>query len=175
MTKASRWEVEYDAGLAHHHLAAKYLSAAKILYTSTVSKDKPLQTMFAEYEPLVFLCCHSMELNFKAFLIAYGLPIRDAEAFGHDLGKLARTCNAEGMSLPDWTKSPIDIANAIYLRSKGSSKKDYRARYPRQPADGPTELFFPNYTVKIAEVVSELGGAAASQRCSIVRNRLSPR
>jgi hypothetical protein len=166
-------DIEYDAGLAHHHLAAKYLSAAKIVFHATITREKKvLETMFAEYEPLVFLCAHSMELNFKAYLIAYGLPIKDAEAFGHDLGKLARGCCAEGMVLPDWAKAPIDTANAIYFRSKLAPRRDYRARYPKKPKDGPTELLFPNYTIRTAEAVAELGGEAAAQRVSIVRGRL---
>lgn len=170
---ASLLDIEYDAGLAHHRLAAKYVSAAKILYLATVKEETlDFTAMFAEYEPLIFLCGHSMELNFKAYLIAYGLPIKVAEAFGHDLGKLARECYAEGMELPDWTKVPIDIANAIFSRSKLASKRDYRARYPKKPKDAPTELLFPNYTVRTAEVVAGLGGAAASQRASIVRRRL---
>jgi len=173
VARAALSDVEYDAGLAHHRLAAKYLSAAKILFNATISEEKSfLETMFAEYEPLVFLCCHSMELNFKAFLIAHGMPIKDVEALGHDLGKLARECYAEGMALPEWTKSPIDIANAIFSRSKLASRRDFRARYPKKPADAATELLFPNYTVRTAEIVSQLGGAAALQRTTIVRNRL---
>jgi hypothetical protein len=168
----SRYELEYDAGLAHHLLAAKYLRAAKILYAATISEEKlDITVMVAEYEPLVFLCSHSMELNFKAYLIAYGAPINQVEAFGHDLGKLARECYAEGMALPEWAKAPIDIANAIFSRSKLAPRRDFRARYPRKPTDGPTELLFPNFTVRTAEVVSELAGSAAKQRASIVRSR----
>ena len=167
------WDVEYDAGLAHHRLAAKYLSAAKILYRARINEEKlDFSALMAEYEPLVFLCCHSMELNFKAYVIAHGLPIKDAESFGHDLGRLARKCYSEGMALPEWTKSPIDIANAIYSRSRLAPKRDYRARYPRKPKDPPTELLFPNYTVRAAEVVADLGGAAASKRASVLRSRL---
>ena len=165
--------IEYDAGLAHHRMAIKYLNAAQILYSATMPAiEKNALEMLAEYEPLVFLCGHSMELNFKAFLIAHGMPIKDAEAFSHDLGKLARECFAEGMAIPEWAKNTIDIANAVYSRSKSTSKRDYRARYPKKPEDEPTTLLFPHETIRTAEAVAELAGEAARLRASIVRNRL---
>ncbi len=173
MTLVSSMVLEYEAGLAHHRLASKYLGAARIVYEATIPNvEHDWRAMLSEYEPLVFLCSHSMELNFKAYLTGHGMQIRDAEALKHDLGKLARECYAEGTALPEWTKISIDVANAVYSRSKSATKQDFRARYPRKPEDGPTELLFPNVTIRTAEVVANLAGAAARQRAEIVRSRL---
>ena len=134
MTRASARDVEFEAGMAHHRLAAKYLSAGEILYRVTIPEGASLlKTMFAEYEPLVFLCCHSMELNFKSYLIAHGCPIKQAEAFGHDLGKLARECCAEGMALPDWTSKVSSLSSVRSSRTMVSKHSQLRAALPVPP------------------------------------------
>jgi hypothetical protein len=62
----------------------------------------PRSTFSEDYDPLYFLCAHSIELSLKAYLRWTGVPTRELrmKQYGHNLDVLLALCLREGLQLP---------------------------------------------------------------------------
>lgn len=117
--------VDRETPLGFWRYASEYTEAAKHLN----SQDR---TSFLI--PAYYLVTHGIELGFKAFLRAHGYSVENLKKLGHNLKRLVKTANKEG--LPDVAPcskeflAAIDLINSYYKQKQLEYIKTGFKQYP---------------------------------------------
>ena len=98
-----------------HVLANKFMEAAKLCQTTGDSSPVPY-----------FLCCRSIELSLKAFLLAKNVSInrlKGRKGVGHDLERALEEAELQGLlnivEIPCHYKEELRKANYYYAKKQG--------------------------------------------------------
>lgn len=108
--------------MAFLHMARNYQKAASRLLDSVASEKVGAQYPLSD--PIYFLCAHTVELAFKAFLLFHGEVIPTSGRDGHNLRALHARCAALGLALgPD---DPNGLQTIVELLSSENDHHGFR-------------------------------------------------
>ena len=117
--------VDRETPLGFWRYASEYTEAAKHLN----SQDRA-----SFFIPSYYLVTHGIELGFKAFLRAHGYSVENLKKMGHDLKKLFKAADKEGLSdvapCSDEFRTAINLINPFYKKKELEYIKTGFKQYP---------------------------------------------
>ena len=113
-----------ETAMAFLNVAREYHDAANVLFAESERRPIVLNHR-ALSSPISLLYFHTLELGFKAFLRACGLPIEGTwRRRDHDLMRLYRECRAKGLTVDQDDR--LGLENIVSLLKSGNVRQSFR-------------------------------------------------